>query len=122
MVDLRFDKKMSDAEALMWRLEKDPYLSSGFANLSILDRLPDMERLRRRFDRTTRVIPRLHQRVQPMPANLSAPIWVDDPNFDLAYHLRHIALPKPGTMRQLLDLTTLIAADQFDRTRPLWQF
>jgi diacylglycerol O-acyltransferase / wax synthase len=122
MVELRFDKKMSDAEALMWRLEKDPYLSSGFANLSILDRPPEMDRLRRRFDRTTRVVPRLRQRVQPMPANLSAPIWVDDPNFDLAYHLRHIALPKPGTVRQLLDLTTLIAADQFDRTRPLWQF
>jgi WS/DGAT/MGAT family acyltransferase len=122
VVDLRFDKKMSDAEALMWRLEKDPYLSSGFANLSILDRVPDLDRLRRRFDRTARVIPRLHQRVQAMPANLSAPIWVDDPNFDLAYHLRHIALPKPGTLRQLLDLTALIAADQFDRTRPLWQF
>jgi diacylglycerol O-acyltransferase len=122
MVELRFDKKMSDAEALMWRLEKDPYLSSGFANLSILDRTPDMDRLRRRFDRTTRAVPRLRQRVQPMPANLSAPIWVDDANFDLGYHLRHIALPKPGTMRQLLDLTTLIAADQFDRTRPLWQF
>jgi diacylglycerol O-acyltransferase len=122
MVELRFDKKMSDAEALMWRLEKDPYLSSGFANLSILDRTPDMDRLRRRFDRTTRAVPRLRQRVQPMPANLSAPIWVDDANFHLGYHLRHIALPKPGTMRQLLDLTTLIAADQFDRTRPLWQF
>lgn len=122
MVELRFDKKMSDAEALMWRLEKDPHLSSGFANLSILDRPPDMDRLRARFERTTRAIPRLRQRVQPMPANLSAPIWVDDPDFDLGFHLRHVALPKPGTMRQLLDLTTLVAADQFDRTRPLWQF
>jgi WS/DGAT/MGAT family acyltransferase len=57
-----------------------------------------------------------------MPANLSAPMWVDDPNFDLAFHVRHIALPKPGTMRQLLDLATLITVDPFDRTRPLWQF
>ena len=53
----------------------------------------------------------------------SAPrCWVDDPAFDLRYHVRHIALPKPGTMRQLLDLASLIAVDPFDRTRPLWQF
>ena len=49
-------------------------------------------------------------------------MWVDDPDFDIDHHVRRIALPKPGTMRQLLDLATLIAADPFDRTRPLWQF
>src|SRR6185295_12539868 len=54
--------------------------------------------------------------------NLSSPMWVDDPNFDLRYHVRHIALPKPGTIRQLLDLASLIVGDSFDRTRPLWQF
>lgn len=122
MGEVHFGKKMSDAEGLMWRLEKDPFLSSSFANLSILDRPPDMDRLRRRFDRMTRRIPRLRQRVQSMPANLSAPIWVDDPNFDLDFHVRRLGLPKPGTMRQLLDLTALITIDPFDRTRPLWQF
>jgi WS/DGAT/MGAT family acyltransferase len=60
--------------------------------------------------------------VQPVPVNLSAPTWVADSNFDLRYHVRHLALPKPGTMRQLLDLASLIASDPFDRTRPLWQF
>ena len=68
------------------------------------------------------VVERLRQRVQPAPVNLTAPMWVDDTNFDLRYHVRHIALPKPGTMRQLLDLASLIACDPFDRTRPLWQF
>lgn len=117
-----FDHKMSDAEGLMWRLEKDPYLSSTFANVTVLDRAPDMDRLRARLERATHVIPRLRQRVQPVPANLTAPIWVEDPNFDLQYHVRHLALPKPGTMRQLLDLAALVAGDAFDRTRPLWQF
>ena len=74
------------------------------------------------MERATFVIERLRQRVQPMPVNLSAPMWVDDPNFDIRYHVRHLALPKPGTTRQLLDLASLIAADPFDRTRPLWQF
>lgn len=117
-----FDHKMSDAEGLMWRLEKDPYLSSTFANVTVLDKAPDMDRLRARLERATHVIPRLRQRVQPVPANLSAPMWVEDPNFDLHYHVRHVALPKPGTMRQLLDLAALVAGDAFDRTRPLWQF
>ena len=74
------------------------------------------------MERATYAVPRLRQRVQPAPANLTAPMWVDDPNFDLRYHVRHMALPKPGTMRQLLDLASLIACDPFDRTRPLWQF
>jgi WS/DGAT/MGAT family acyltransferase len=122
MSDLHFDRKMSDAEGLMWRMEKDPHLSSNFANVTIVDRPPDVDRLLRRLERATYAIPRLRQRVQPVPANLSAPMWVDDPNFDLHFHVRHVALPKPGTMRQLLDLASLIACDPFDRTRPLWQF
>ena len=116
---MHFDRKMSDAEGLMWRLEKDPHLSSTFANVTILDRPPDFEQLLRRMERATFAVPRLRQRVQPMPANLSAPLWVDDSNFDLRYHVRHLALPKPGTVRQLLDLASLIACDAFDRTRPL---
>jgi diacylglycerol O-acyltransferase / wax synthase len=123
MSDLpKFDRKMSDAEGLMWRLEKDPYLSSTFAAVTILDKPPDFDRLLSRMDRAVHVVERLGQRVQPVPVNLSAPTWVDDSNFDLRFHVRHLALPKPGTMRQLLDLASLIAGDPFDRTRPLWQF
>lgn len=120
--DIRFDHKMSDAEALMWRIDKDPYLSSTFANLSVLDRAPDFDRLRRRMERAASVIPRLRQRVQSAPANLTPPLWVDDPDFDIDYHVRRVALPSPGSMRQMLDLATLIVNDPFDRTRPLWQF
>lgn len=122
MADLHFDRKMSDAEGLMWRLEKDPHLSSTFANVTVLDKSPDFDAFLRRMERATYAVPRLRQRVQTAPANLSAPTWVDDSNFDLRYHVRHMALPKPGTMRQLLDLASLIACDAFDRTRPLWQF
>jgi len=117
-----FDRKMSDAEGLMWRLEKDPHLSSAFANVTVLDRPPDFERLVARMERATHVVERLRQRVQPMPVNLTAPMWVDDENFDIRYHVRHMALPKPGSMRQLLDLASLITCDPFERTRPLWQF
>ncbi len=123
MADLpKFDRKMSDAEGLMWRLEKDPHLSSTFASVTVLDRPPDVDRLMRRMERATLAVERLRQRVQPMPVNLTAPMWVDDANFDIRYHVRHLALPKPGSIRQLLDLASLVACDPFERTRPLWQF
>ena len=118
----QFDVRMSEAESLMWRLEKDPYLSSTVANITVLDRRADFARFRHRLDRASRVVPRLRQRVQPTPVSLTPPTWVDDPAFDLDYHVRHVALPKPGSMRQLCELATLIAADPFDRTRPLWGF
>ena len=117
-----FDTKMSDAEGLMWRMEKDPHLSSTFANITILDRSPDFDRLLRRMERAIVQVPRLRQRVQSAPANLTAPVWVDDSNFDIHYHVRRIAVPKPGTLRQVLDIASLITNDPFDRTRPLWTF
>ncbi|MDQ3737847.1 MAG: hypothetical protein M3337_01600, partial [Actinomycetota bacterium] len=95
------DTRMSDAEGLMWRLEKDPYLSSTFSTLTILDQPPDLDTLRARMERATLVVPRLRQRVQPSPVNLQAPLWVEDPDFDLDYHVRRIAVAEPGTPRQV---------------------
>ncbi len=113
---------MSDAEGLMWRLEKDPFLASTFGNITILDSRLDFEMFTRRMERTSMVIPRLRQRVQSAPASVGAPSWVDDPEFNIRYHVRSVALPAPGSLRQLLDLSMLLIADAFDRSRPLWQF
>ncbi|HMK11788.1 MAG TPA: wax ester/triacylglycerol synthase domain-containing protein, partial [Acidimicrobiales bacterium] len=112
--------RMSDAESLMWRLEKDPYLSSTSASLTVLDTAPDMERLARTMLRATRIVPRMRQRAQPA-LGLQPPVWVDDTDFDLSYHLRRLALAPPADERALFDLATLLTADPFDRTRPLWQ-
>jgi diacylglycerol O-acyltransferase / wax synthase len=119
---IQLDTQMSDAEGLMWRLEKDPYLSSTVANITILDRSPDFEQFKARMERAALAIPRLRQRVQAAPGNLSAPHWVDDSSFDIDYHVRHLAIPEPGSMEQVTDVATLIAIDPFERTRPLWQF
>lgn len=118
----RFDTKMCDTEGLMWRLEKDPFLASTFGNITILDGRLNFDVFTRRMERTSMIIRRLRQRVQPAPANLGAPSWVDDPEFNIQYHVRYMALPAPGSMRQLLDLSTLLILDAFDRSRPLWQF
>lgn len=116
------EKRMSDTESLMWRLEKDPHLASTFGNITILDRPPNMDLLYARMERASLLFQRLRRRVQPAPGNLGNPTWIDDPAFDIRYHVRHISLAEPGDMRQLLDLVTLLVADPFDRSRPLWQF
>jgi len=122
MSGIVYDRKMSDAEGLMWRLEKDPHLSSTFANISILDHTPDFDLFRRRMERAATVIPRLRQVVRTVPGNLAPPTWVDDSDFNIDRHVRRVALPKPADERALLDLATIVTADPFDRMRPLWQF
>ncbi|HMC52583.1 MAG TPA: wax ester/triacylglycerol synthase domain-containing protein [Acidimicrobiales bacterium] len=114
--------RMTATEALMWSVERDPVLRSSFTNVTILEHGPDVARLRGRIERSLADIPRLQQRVHVPFGPLPTPEWVDDPDFDLDYHLRHMALPLPGSERQLLDLAALMAQDAFDLARPLWQF
>src|SRR2546430_1740517 len=112
---------MSDHEALMWALEDDPVLRSSYANLTFTDRPIDVERLRKRMAAAVEQVHRLRQRVVEPPGAMP-PRWAADPHFDVDFHVRHVALPAPGTDRQLLDLAAVLATDPFDRARPLWQF
>jgi WS/DGAT/MGAT family acyltransferase len=65
--------------------------------------------------------PRLRKRLLRVPLNQGRPVWVDDEAFDLAYHVRHTALPKPGDETQLKALMARIQAQLLDRSRPLWE-
>ena len=114
--------RMSDAEAIMWAVEKDPALRSDFTNISILERAPDAARVRAKVEQAIEAIPRLGDRVVAPPFRLATPEWVPDHDLDLDYHLRTIAVPAPGGMRQLLDLAAAVAATPLDRSRPLWEF
>jgi diacylglycerol O-acyltransferase len=67
------------------------------------------------------LVPRYRQRVAEVPGHLASPVWVDDPEFDIAYHVRRNGLPRPGTEAQLLDLVSRLASRPLDRTRPLWE-
>ena len=66
-------------------------------------------------------VPRYRQRLLPVPGGLAAPVWVDDADFDLTYHVRESAVPRPGTMAQLEELVSRIIARPLDRSRPLWE-
>ena len=65
--------------------------------------------------------PRYRQKLCQVPGGLANPIWVDDPDFDLDYHVRHSALPQPGSDAQLCERVARIQSRQLDRSRPLWE-
>lgn len=65
--------------------------------------------------------PRYRQRLKAVPGNLGTPVWVDDRNFDVTYHVRRSALPRPGTDAQLRELVARIMARPLDRNRPMWE-
>jgi diacylglycerol O-acyltransferase len=121
MPERRFDDRMSNEDALMWNIEKDPILRSTIVAVALLDRAPEWDRLFRRLHGASIAIPRLRQTVVVPPLRVAAPRWILDPDFDLGFHVRRVVLPAPGDVRTLLDHVAPIACDAFDRARPLWE-
>ena len=67
------------------------------------------------------LVPRYRQRLEFPALQSGRPLWVDDPEFDLGYHVRHTALPRPGTRAQLERLVGRLHSQRLDRSRPLWE-
>ena len=67
------------------------------------------------------LVPRYRQKVKFVPLELGRPVWVDDPHFNIEYHLRHTALPTPGGESELRKLVGRVMAQQLDRSKPLWE-
>jgi diacylglycerol O-acyltransferase len=115
-------RRMTETEVVMWTLDDDPALRSDFVNITVLESRPDEDRLRAKVGEAMRDVPHFADRVVTTPLRLAPPEWHPEHDVDLDYHLRKMAVPSPGEMRQLLDLTAVLAATPFDRTRPLWEF
>ncbi len=81
----------------------------------------DYDALMAHIDDRIAFVPRYRQRVRRVPGRLANPVWVDDEDFDLAYHVRRSALPRPGSLDQLRDLTARIMSRRLDPARPLWE-
>ena len=122
VADLQFESRMSDSDALMWNIEKDPLLRSTITVVTLLDQTPDRAALSERIERGSRLIPRMRQRVVGNMWSLAPPRWETDPNFDLRYHVRWVNAGGDGTMRSVLDIAEPMAMQGFDRARPLWEF
>jgi diacylglycerol O-acyltransferase len=82
---------------------------------------PAMEDFLEQIRRRLHLVPRYRQKLAHTALDSGRPVWIDDPSFNLDYHIRHTALPAPGRWEQLQDLTARIFSQQLDRSKPLWE-
>jgi len=81
----------------------------------------DYERLVELIEQRIALVPRYRQKIRTVPGHLANPVWVDDPEFDISFHVRRSALPKPGSDQQLREFCARIQSRPLDRHRPLWE-
>jgi WS/DGAT/MGAT family acyltransferase len=121
MPDVEFDDWMSENDAVMWHIEREPLLRSTITTVWVLDREPDESRFDEMMTRATAAIPRLRQRVVADSRGIAPPRWETDPLFEPDYHVRRARVGGEGTLRDLLDAAEPIAMQAFDKDRPLWE-
>jgi diacylglycerol O-acyltransferase len=81
----------------------------------------DFARFQHELDRRLHLLPPFRRRVVQVPGQLHHPVWIEDPNFDLSYHVRRIGVPPPGGRREMDETIAEIASWPLDRSRPLWE-
>ncbi|MFF0457436.1 wax ester/triacylglycerol synthase domain-containing protein [Nocardia africana] len=120
MTDTR-ESHLSQSDLFSWSMERDAILRSTIVSVVMLDAEPDWERLVRAIDRGTRVAPRFRDRLVALPAGLAPPRWEADPDFDLSWHMRRVALPAAVGRTAVFEFARVEAMTAFDPVRPLWQ-
>jgi diacylglycerol O-acyltransferase / wax synthase len=121
-------ERLTAADAVFLRIET-PHEPQHVGSLSVLAGAPlrgadgrlRFDDLRDHVARRTHRVPRLRQRVMEVPYNQARPVWVDDEHFDIDYHVRLTALPRPGDDDQLAVLMSRLQSLPLDRARPLWE-
>jgi diacylglycerol O-acyltransferase / wax synthase len=103
-----------------------PTLHMHTLKISIVD-ASDVEggytfhRFRQVLEERLHLLPPFRRRIVEVPGRLHHPVWIEDPNFDLAHHVRRVGCPAPGGTREFAELVSDIASRQLDRARPLWE-
>jgi WS/DGAT/MGAT family acyltransferase len=115
------DEELAPVDTLLLHGDADPRRRSSLVGLCLLERAPQWPALMAAVERTARQVPRLRQRVVSPLLPVSRPHWVTDPDFELAYHLRHVRIPEPGGFAELMTLAELAAMAPLDPARPLWE-
>lgn len=110
---------MSQTDAFTWAMEADPRLRSTVVTVIMLERAPDWDVVRSRFEALSGNLPIWRQVVVESPPP-TPPRWEDAPDFDVDFHLRRVSAPVPGNLEGVLEMARLAAMGDFDRARPLW--
>jgi diacylglycerol O-acyltransferase / wax synthase len=118
-------RRLNGTDALMLRLDRGNAYNHTL-KISILDPSTDPQgwsrpRMQQVMRERIHLLPVFRQRYLPTPLGIHHPIWVDDPEFDLNAHVRYVACPAPGGMREFCALVEQVYANPLDRNRPLWQ-
>ena len=112
---------MSPQDAMFLHVEND-VTPMHIGGVSIFEGPPPpFEELRAMVEGKLDLTPRYRQKVRFVPLGMSEPVWVDDPHFNIDYHLRHSAVPAPGTETQLRATAARVFSQHLDRSKPLWE-
>ncbi len=110
---------MSQTDAFTWAMESDARLRSTVVTVIMLDRSPDWDVVRERFEALSRTMPIWRQIVVESPPP-TPPRWEFAPDFDIDFHMRKVSAPEPGNLDGVLEMARVAAMADFDRARPLW--
>ena len=114
------ERELGELDALMWRTERHPENSWTGVVALMLDSTPDWDRLRRAHEWFVSIVPRFTERVVDPALPVGPAAWSTDERFDLDFHLRRVALPEPGSDKQLLEYAQAVALTPMDRSRSPW--
>ena len=114
------NERLSPMEAIMWRVGQDATLRMTVGALLILDRPPTTKALAERLSVVASHVPRLQRRPDDPTAMRTRPAWIDDPDPVPDNHLRSLSVAAPGSLRQALDLVSLLESIPFDPERSPW--
>lgn len=113
---------MSPTDHLLWIGDRHPELRSTVVSVAIIDGAPSREDLAAKYERMSRAVERLRQRVRANPVSIAPPRWELDPDFSVDRHVRWAPdVATPRTMRDVLDLAAAKAIEPFPTDRALWE-
>jgi diacylglycerol O-acyltransferase len=127
-VDAVTYERLTAADTVFLRIET-PHEPQHVGSLSVIEGGPlrnaggrvRFDEIKAHIERRLHQVPRLRQRVMEVPYSQARPVWVDDEHFDIDYHVRLTALPRPGDDEQLTTLMSRVQSLALDRARPLWE-
>jgi diacylglycerol O-acyltransferase len=103
--------------------DEDGNTSMAIASIAVFEGpAPSQEEVLASLAGRLPLVPRYRQKLRAVPFRLGRPVWVEDPHFDLRYHVRRAALPEPGGDQQLAELMAQVMSERLDREHPLWEY
>ncbi len=113
--------RLSGLDSSFLHLERGP-AHMHVASVSLFEgQAPAYEEFRGHVSSRLHLVPRFRQKLRFVPLHQGRPKWIDDPRFNLSYHVRHTALPAPGSDEQLRNLAARIFSQRLDRSKPVWE-